>query len=1107
LALTQTASVHQILPADTLLAGRFRILAFEGAGSFGQVYKARDVTLNTLVAIKLLHSHIAEDLPALKAFQNEILILRQLSHHNILRVYEYYQDDNRHFITADWVHGVTLEGKINAKSLSDTQIASYLKQLADAVEFAASHGIIHRDLKPENILIDGHDRLIITDYGLAMMLEKHEPGVHGSPLYCPPEYLSRGEVHETTDLYAIGVIAYQMCCASLPFTATRLDALRTEKYHPNHTFPVLKKEWRKYKDLVFTLISPDPAGRLQTAEELRIRLQTLGRGHPPGRRLLWPACLLLITCLLAYGYLEDHIRMPVKPNPASLAILPLERDAANPDASWMSYSVPEFIFRSLKSNPDIRLLDNARVEKTLALLGFKPQLTESQLRVLAEVLNVNYLLQTRVLQLGAEQQELSSQLINISGEQLSQQLLQKSLIKDNISGEIDTIATAILARLHGKFAVSPQAKLSPETLAAQAQVQDLLQAGDKQGAKQALVTLLTHDDQYAQGWLQLGELHLQDGEHQAARRAFKRIQALPGSEQVTQQLAQAYLQRIAGDSNAELSLYESLVQQYPYRTDLRFRLASLYTDKEAFSQAAVLLKQLLRQDPQHPSAWLELAKIAIYSGDVERAIDEYLVRALIIANKLKDTQTKGDVLNAFGVAYQRLGEIDKAIENYNAGLQIRNQLQDTLGAATSMSNLAALLAIRGEYRQAFQYLEASLETYSQAGDQAGTANIYNELGVLSEEQGHYHAALDYYRKSLNIRMRLGDDWPKAESLNNIGYLYFLLSDNEHARVYWQQAEMYYKQLADPVGQLRISQNYGQLALQQGDWKLAYRHLEASLEQARQLALNEETLVAQAYLAKLAFLQGGLATAMQANTRLLAALAERQDIRGIMEFSLWSADWHILLGNFPAARAALDSIAPQLERQGNPEQTLLFAILNDRLTDQDFARFTAQPDIQNVTAIGNDEIPVPIRLKQLLYLTADSLWRGTGDADALIAAINSHDIQAYPYEHIWLIELQAMQALRRGDWMALGRYISQGQFLMKKLGNYWRRFQFERLQAMLLKQRHQPYQPMLERANTQLAQLQAQLPAPLRPHFLAMQNRLFDPLPDELIPPKESVTHE
>ena len=200
------------LPAGTVLAGRNRILGLLGHGGMGEVYRAFDLILNQVVALKFLAGAKMSE-PALARFRNEVRVARQVSHPNVCRVYDIGIFDGLHFISMEYLDGEDLDSLIRRIGrLAQDKAIEFARKICAGLSAAHERGVLHRDLKPANIMIDGRGQVRITDFGLAALAAEIPLSDlrSGTPAYMSPEQKAGKEVTTRSDLYSLGLVLYEM---------------------------------------------------------------------------------------------------------------------------------------------------------------------------------------------------------------------------------------------------------------------------------------------------------------------------------------------------------------------------------------------------------------------------------------------------------------------------------------------------------------------------------------------------------------------------------------------------------------------------------------------------------------------------------------------------------------------------------------------------------------------------------------------------------------------------------------------------------------------------------------------------------------------------------
>lgn len=215
-------------PPGTVLADRYRIVALLGRGGMGEVYRADDLTLGQSVALKFLPPAMAADATRLAALLQEVRLARQVSHPNVCRVYDIGMTDGLHFLTMEYIDGEDLSSLLRRIGrLPGDKAVDVARQLCAGVAAAHERGILHRDLKPSNIMIDGRGKVRVTDFGLADLGTKlaATETSGGTPAYMAPEQLAGGTASPQSDIYALGLVLYEVFTGKPAYRADTMAEL------------------------------------------------------------------------------------------------------------------------------------------------------------------------------------------------------------------------------------------------------------------------------------------------------------------------------------------------------------------------------------------------------------------------------------------------------------------------------------------------------------------------------------------------------------------------------------------------------------------------------------------------------------------------------------------------------------------------------------------------------------------------------------------------------------------------------------------------------------------------------------------------------------------
>lgn len=944
------------------LGQRYQILKRLGEGGMGAVYQTQDLELDRVVALKVIRPELARDPEILQRFKQEIILARQVTHRNVVRIFDLGQAEGIKFISMEFVPGQDLQGLLEEKGkLPVEKAVAILEQVCLALDEAHQEGVVHRDLKPRNIMIDDQGRVVVMDFGIARSVQvtsmTHTGSLIGTPDYMSPEQVKGEQVDARSDIFALGVILYQLLSGALPYQADSAMAAmykRTqERARPlreaNPEVPAF------LSDVVARCLEISPPRRYQSARELLHDLELFRGGTPrtivgtiralrpvrprTGQRLAMAgvAAAALIAIALAALLLRPRAEVPA-PVAApgelvSLAILPFRNASGAAELEWLSHGLADMLGTDVGQSAELHTVAPERLQQVLTDLRVPAgsSLDASTRRRVAEFADAERLVFGQYAKLG-EQIRIDATVEDVEG-QRTVPIKVEARSEGELLRAVEELAGLIrenleLSREDVRALRARAFRPSSDSIAAmRAYTEGLeqLRAGNNLDAVQRFEAAVAEDPAFALAHSRLALAHDLLGHDREAeagsRRAVELSERLPDEERSMIAAAHA---RITSDLEGGVEAYQSLLARRPHDPVLHYELGVLYEHEGMFDRAQEHYARTLEADPRDLRALLASGRALTIQGNGEAAIKP-LQSALALAGELGSQEVESSALLSLGLAYRSLDRLADARSSFDRALEIKRSLGELRGAAAAVDGIASVQALSGEYGEARRSYEETISIWREVGDQRGVGIGLMNLGDLERTRGNYEESLRLTREALQIQIDIDDEFNQGLSLNNIGAIYYLQGMYEDALVYYQRA-LDLRQRRDVPGEVADTlHNLGETYATMGLLDRALDHYLKALDLRRKSGDTRGAALESQYLAKVFTAQGRYRAALGAVEEAAQTLRELEDRSSFLtETVAWQGHVLALLGRSEEA-APLLSEALELAR-GQQDRWLVAQIL-------------------------------------------------------------------------------------------------------------------------------------------------------------------------------------
>jgi serine/threonine protein kinase/tetratricopeptide (TPR) repeat protein/TolB-like protein len=835
---------------------RYRIESLLGQGGMGRVYKAYDKELDRTVAIKVVREGAIGQVDALKRFKQELVLASKISHKNILRIHDMGEVAGVRFISMAYIQGKDLQHIIKENpKMPLERVLKFSQQIGEALAAAHAEGVVHRDLKPQNLLIGNDDQVFVCDFGLAKSFEESAIGMTrtgaflGTPRYMSPEQVEGKPADQRADLYAFGLILYEMCTGDVPFVGESTLKVMYQRIQEKPKSPKLVNadlpNW--LVRIIMRCLEKDPADRYQNAYEILADLQGARGGQSTSgvmnrsgvlsrsgssiqiqlpefasRRSVWiPSAVGAVLLLVAAVFLVRHFvesraggggggggessvsGIPPLSSGRFVAILPIQVLGDASQIGYLAQGVEEALSTKLFQVKDVRVTSSEEADKV------NPKDPPTKI---ARALGANYLVQGT---------------LQGSGDRIRVTMrLQDALHDKRVwSKEFDGVSSDLFTledQIYGDLVSALNLSLTNDEVASS-------KARPTQNAAAY--------DLYVRG-----RNSLRAHETKSIETALDYFdQALKADPK--------FALAFAGEADASLRMYA-------------VKKDNFWTQKALTSaQAADQINDKL------PEVHSVLGSAYIATGKYAQAITE-LKRAISLA------PSSDEAYRRLGAAYLASGDYPHAIEAFQKAVDLNSYFW------VNQNALADAYFHSGDYAKALQGFQQV--TVLAPDVDAG----YENMGNVYAQQGKYQEAVPYFQKALAIE-------PYFSTYSNLGSAYFFLKQ------YAQAAEMFGKAVELNPNDTSMTVNLADSYRFSGQKDKAH----ATYQQAVSLGYKELQTNPQNsdVMAQIALCYANLGDAQQAETFIKKA---RAIDKSSLDYVYDQVEIYALLGNTKEALAAL-----------------------------------------------------------------------------------------------------------------------------------------------------------------------------------------------------------
>lgn len=754
------------MPIKSIL--HYNIIKKLGEGGMGSVYLAEDTKLERKVALKFLSEHTPANEATLTRFANEARIAASLSHPNIAQIYSIEEAEGRTFLVLQYIDGLEIDEYLKKHSCSITERSGFAHEIARGLDAAHKKGIIHRDIKSGNIMISGDGTVKILDFGLAQLTGQkeltRETMISGTATYLSPELVMGKDATPSSDIWAYGVLLYQLFTDELPFDGVYEQAI-SYAILDEEPAPVQQKNPEVpdvYQKIIETCLRKKPEDRFSSFEDILILLEETDKTSPalPSERSRsFSLSSVLIISILAVSSLiyiaVDRAGHSRSGDTQKLAIIPFKNVGENVENAILLDGILETMTSKLSQIdnfekklwviPSSEIIDNdiTSVSTAQKVFGINLAVTGSVQDVDGKKRFTINLIDAGNLR------QLKSSVIDISGDNITR--LQTESVLVLISMLDITPSEMINETIRIGATGSPQA--TNYYINGKGYLRIHTQKENVDLSIEQFRKAVAEDPEFTSAYAALGESFWYKYEltdmtafvDSALYYLNKAIQLNPELLEVRQ--TQGLLKLGTGNYEEAIAIFSDIIEQQPGNESAFSSLGLAYESTGDFTAAETAYQKAIELKPDFTPGHTKLGEFYLNTGKYGQAVQAFDQVLLITPDNYLG-------YSDLGVAYYYQSEFTKAILNFKRSLELSPN-------ETAASNLGTVYYIQSNYEDAARYYEVALavnpNNYAIWGN---LASVQGVMGNRDKEQEFYRKAIDVAEKQLSVN-------PNDISLNSV----------------------------------------------------------------------------------------------------------------------------------------------------------------------------------------------------------------------------------------------------------------------------------------------------------------------------------------------------